>query len=253
MSASLSGIPALLSKFDQSSLLFCSSKTADGRHAAVHCFYQQREAVRKKRWTWTFVLFPLVTQSNKTESTLKRGDGAGRRSTAATHERAEDRSGKHEEQMETRRHCVTKQADCVYIRRPVLQYERRGGEGLKVQVFPHILPGRRRVSGSSSAILGFIFLKSEQRWRYCSVTQPAHPHPHTQVVRNKGRISGFEFHPGRGVCACGCKSERNCDKGQKLLLRERCSVWGDQELCYTDNVDFAFKVLRGVMKSSPRG
>lgn len=87
--------------------------------------------------------------------------------------------------METRPHCVTKQAepsDCVYIRRSVLQDERRGGEGLKVQVFPHILPGRRWVSGSSSAILGFIFLKSEQRWRYCGVKQPgAHTHAHTHT------------------------------------------------------------------------
>lgn len=86
--------------------------------------------------------------------------------------------------METRPRCVTKQAepsDCVYIRRSVLQYERGGGEGLKVQVFPHILPRRRRVSGSSSAILGFIFLKSEQRWRCCGVTLSCvRTHAHTE-------------------------------------------------------------------------
>lgn len=47
---------------------------------------------------------------------------------------------------------------CDYIRRSVLQYKCSGGEGLKVQVFPHTLPRRRRVARSSSATLCFIFL-----------------------------------------------------------------------------------------------
>lgn len=42
-------------------------------------------------------------------------------------------------------------------------------------------------------------------------------------------------------------------KAENLLLREKYTVWGDQDPCYTDNVDFAFKVLGGVMKSSPPG
>lgn len=47
---------------------------------------------------------------------------------------------------------------CVYIRRSVLEYESSGGERLKVQVFPHVLPGGGRVARSSSATLCFIFL-----------------------------------------------------------------------------------------------
>lgn len=91
-------------------------------------------------------------------------------------------------------------SECVYIRRSVLQYERCGGEGLKVQVLPHILSGRRRVSRSSSAILGFIFLKWEERWHYYSMKQPGSAaFAHTQGVRNKERISWFKFYPGTRV------------------------------------------------------
>lgn len=52
---------------------------------------------------------------------------------------------------------------CVYIRWSVLQYESGGGERLKVQVFPHVLPGGRRVARSSSATLCFIFLTTAER------------------------------------------------------------------------------------------
>lgn len=52
---------------------------------------------------------------------------------------------------------------CVYIRRSVLEYESGGGERLKVQVFPHVLPGGCRVARSSSATLCFIFLTTAER------------------------------------------------------------------------------------------
>lgn len=63
----------------------------------------------------------------------------------------------------SRRYSTTPQTSVsVYIRRSVLQYECGGGEGLKVQVFPHTVPGRRRVARSSSATLRFIFLWTKE-------------------------------------------------------------------------------------------
>lgn len=51
---------------------------------------------------------------------------------------------------------------CVYVRRSVLEDESGGGERLKVQVFPHVLPGGCRVARSSSATLCFIFLATAE-------------------------------------------------------------------------------------------
>lgn len=63
---------------------------------------------------------------------------------------------------------------CVYIRWSVLKYESGGGERLKVQVFPHVLPRGCRVARSSSATLCFIFLRTagrrEEDGNYIGVT-----------------------------------------------------------------------------------
>ena len=53
------------------------------------------------------------------------------------------------------------QTESIYIRRSVLQYKCSGGERLKVQVFPHTLPGRFWVARSRSATLCFIFLTTK--------------------------------------------------------------------------------------------
>ena len=61
---------------------------------------------------------------------------------------------------------------CFYLRRSVLQDQCSSGERLKVQIFPHTLPGRCWVARSSSATLCFIFLTEKKIWTYIKHKTP---------------------------------------------------------------------------------
>lgn len=92
----------------------------------------------------------------------------------------------------------------VYIRRSVLEYESGGGERLKVQVFPHVLPGGRRVARSSSATLCFIFLTTAGvgggDGNYTGVTgnnRTLAKHLHSEGNAANGTVEGGAWPPAK--------------------------------------------------------